>query len=948
MPAKNQETTTMKSLPWLLLPTLLLPLGCGSGALGNAVRGREKSVNEARGGEGAPTCGEAPKYGAPLVVDWPSEQRGDLEVAMKQGVGVVAYDCKGVRMLPSCKVRGGYGFMGISLKKETIELKTADELAANLPLGATKLGASLSSSSSIAVDLRMIGVNATTRTRLTRPELTGDCAEATHFVQTATVGAFAVLQKTEGAVAASVSAPIGDVSGSSSSDKSRLTGDGELESCEKWNPDSERPPAACKAVLRLQLTPIASDDIVLPDDKAGAFRGAVCQEGFSFSGGKCTPSAGKGKQCDPTSEEDCERQCKLGHAPSCTALGRIFREGIGKAKQSFRRSVEPLTTACEAPEPDPKACLLLARTYDEARREIPYDESRVRTVARKASWLLQGACGDGDAEACWLAGDLFRTGVTLPRDPVTAMPLLEQACNDGYARACFDLVQELSYAEQEAQAKKKDSPGEGGPQEPEVNPAKGTESSARKDALLRRSCNGGFGEACFVLATGGKGSAFQVDTSKEEWLDEKMEFMQRACESEFSPACRQIASYLAPRDKERSRQFLERWKDMINKRCEGGMPEACEAIGLRYSEGGSGLQVDPKIAASGYERWRKILDQRCTNENAEACQTLALAHRSGFNQTPKDPKLVKEYTDRSHRAQARLCSGDNTSGCLGLAYELMSSPDFDGYAVHGHLSRACNKDNVTACYELGRLYEKGQQAPFEDDAMGIELWWGRACSMNYPTACASLGRVYEQGKKLPKDEKKAFLLQEHACKSSRFESYLCSDYERMLSEGKGTTRDEARYFRHIKARCEQSRYDVTGCIRLSQLHEQGIGVKADKKQAQAIFDARVCHDGSSCNLAAQVFERGRMGKKDPGRAVELYKKSCGFGQGHDFAFSCMMAARILSDKKSGVTDLKAAAELAQRVCERTRDRFYCKDAEALGAKGLAAIPDPLPANPYKK
>jgi hypothetical protein len=102
--------------------------------------------------------------------------------------------------------------MGISLKKETIELKSADELAANLPLGAAKLSASLSSSSSIAVDLRMIGVSATTRSRLTAQDLEGDCAGATHFVQTATVGAFSVQQRTEGSVAAGVSAPVGDLS----------------------------------------------------------------------------------------------------------------------------------------------------------------------------------------------------------------------------------------------------------------------------------------------------------------------------------------------------------------------------------------------------------------------------------------------------------------------------------------------------------------------------------------------------------------------------------------------------------------------------------------------------------------------------------------------------------------------------------------------------------------
>lgn len=118
--------------------------------------------------------------------------------------------------------------MGISLKKETIELKTSDELSANLPLGAAKLSANLSAASAIAVDLRMIGVNATTR-GLLRSELEGDRAGATHFVQTATLGAFSVRQQSEGSVSGGVSAPVGDVSGASSSKKSRFADDGELE-----------------------------------------------------------------------------------------------------------------------------------------------------------------------------------------------------------------------------------------------------------------------------------------------------------------------------------------------------------------------------------------------------------------------------------------------------------------------------------------------------------------------------------------------------------------------------------------------------------------------------------------------------------------------------------------------------------------------------------------------
>ena len=35
----------------------------------------------------------------PMIVDWQPEQRGDLEVSMREGIVVVGYDDKGFRLL---------------------------------------------------------------------------------------------------------------------------------------------------------------------------------------------------------------------------------------------------------------------------------------------------------------------------------------------------------------------------------------------------------------------------------------------------------------------------------------------------------------------------------------------------------------------------------------------------------------------------------------------------------------------------------------------------------------------------------------------------------------------------------------------------------------------------------------------------------------------------------
>ena len=52
--------------------------------------------------EGEPAvCKDVKSGGEPLIVDWKQEQRGNLEIAMKDGVAVVAYSCDAIKLLDS-------------------------------------------------------------------------------------------------------------------------------------------------------------------------------------------------------------------------------------------------------------------------------------------------------------------------------------------------------------------------------------------------------------------------------------------------------------------------------------------------------------------------------------------------------------------------------------------------------------------------------------------------------------------------------------------------------------------------------------------------------------------------------------------------------------------------------------------------------------------------------
>lgn len=111
------------------------------------------------------------------MVDFRPEQRVDLEVAVHDGVAVVAYDCKSFRLLKDCRIDGSYGFVGTTTKDQVIKLDDADEIKANLPLSGLKIAGTLEGEmqrgASLDIAPMMIGKMRTTWVSATRDDLRG-------------------------------------------------------------------------------------------------------------------------------------------------------------------------------------------------------------------------------------------------------------------------------------------------------------------------------------------------------------------------------------------------------------------------------------------------------------------------------------------------------------------------------------------------------------------------------------------------------------------------------------------------------------------------------------------------------------------------------------------------------------------------------------------------------
>lgn len=449
-----------------LASLLSLPLvACGAGKAGEAVRPSDPTMADARGG--APVeCHEVGDEGTPLIVDWEPEARGDLEVAMKGGVAVVHYDCKAIKVLPDCHVDGKYAYVGTSKKEQLITLDNADQAQANLPLSGAKIGGGLSRGSSLDIGLIMVGKTSTTALAIDKSMLSGRCDGATHFVHSATVGAFAMKTATSGEVHAAADVFGVGASASSASNKTASNKDGDIEACNAADPDGKAAPKNCGALLRVQLLGVSAGS-AKPPAQPEADKDVACAKGLVATNGKCVPpAAATSHDCLMQSRKECAEQCEKGNAASCSAAGLLFDfdvdgpadpaqsakydgkgcdlgemaactsfaldlvkgEGVGKDQQ---RGLSLLVKACNAGEKmgcDAAGDIFTGQSKIWAGSPVDW-KNGVRAYAR--------GCDLGNGFSCGKLGEIAESGKAgVAPNPTVARDFYAQACKGGDKKSC--------------------------------------------------------------------------------------------------------------------------------------------------------------------------------------------------------------------------------------------------------------------------------------------------------------------------------------------------------------------------------------------------------------------------------------------------------------------------------------------------------------------------------
>ncbi|HEY5926503.1 MAG TPA: tetratricopeptide repeat protein [Kofleriaceae bacterium] len=447
--------------------SLFLLAACPAGKAAQTVQPQQPTVGDADptmksgggGGGGVAMCKTADRADL-MVVDWTPEMRGDIEVAMKEGLALVAYDCASVKLVPACALGGEYGYIGTTRREKKIEMNSKDEVAANLPVGGlswlSDLGGKFGRESSLVAQLVMVGKRSSAKKSAERSELSGDCGGATHFVRATTVGAFVVATGSKADLAASAKILGKGASGSSSSATKIEAQDGDLESCTKSTTDGKAPPDQCGAVVRVELEPIGGESA---QDEIPT---ASCPPGLFMADGACRgPEAPH--QCKGESA-DCEKQCSAGHGGSCALLALMYREGTS-VKKDWAKAAKLAQQACD--KDVPAGCRIAGAAKlggqgvnkDKAGAIALFDKAcqagdgkacvelgaamlGEKKLAGGAQYAFRRACyGGGEFDGCAWLGTLYvegKGGMTV--SPKIGVKFFEKGCKEGSARACVSLA----------------------------------------------------------------------------------------------------------------------------------------------------------------------------------------------------------------------------------------------------------------------------------------------------------------------------------------------------------------------------------------------------------------------------------------------------------------------------------------------------------------------------
>jgi uncharacterized protein len=449
-----------------------------SSNVGDAIRPKEGTASEALGESSVGAC-EA-DYAKPLIIDISPEDRGDLEAKLKSGGPVVHFDCKSMKILPTCRMKNvKYNWVGYTPKAQLVEMESGDDLGAALPINGMSFKAALERAGRLNLATMTVGQRSAGMLAVDPDNLEGDCAKGTHVINSVWVGAFKLETGSKGEVMAAADVFGAEAHAGSKSERKAMNSDGDVKSCEGAKEDASAPPSGCTAFVRLELLKIppkgtgpkaVSDDDhggdapggpgAGPPDKEKTEKPVSCPPGRAWNGVFCAaagPTAKAAPTCSPSNLGLCKERCTKKDGPSCYTLGsdasskkndadakKFYEQACnygderGCSSRAFKSVMEKdekgaidwYSKGCFSGHASSCASLVM-------RYKLAKEPGKAFSSAKRA-------CDLGDAYGCQQLGQMYWKGEGTTKDAAKGIAIFEEQCNSGKTFACERLGVELA------------------------------------------------------------------------------------------------------------------------------------------------------------------------------------------------------------------------------------------------------------------------------------------------------------------------------------------------------------------------------------------------------------------------------------------------------------------------------------------------------------------------
>src|SRR5512145_1418537 len=240
----------MRSLPSsvsLCVVCLMLLDACANDTV--LPRAQEPEVHDAQS-----RCRAAAASESPLVTEWSSAEKANLQARLRSGGLVVEFSGCSMRPLTGCNLRGSYRWQRTTISSEAIQIRNQDELFAKLPLGALALESELARSGRLEVRTMVSGQYVLEGSNAADVPDYGECAQATHLLVSVSIGSFKLNSGGSLQLTGGVEMGRAATGAQTSSSELLLRESGDFESCKLAT--DELPNMGCSSPVQAFLVPL--------------------------------------------------------------------------------------------------------------------------------------------------------------------------------------------------------------------------------------------------------------------------------------------------------------------------------------------------------------------------------------------------------------------------------------------------------------------------------------------------------------------------------------------------------------------------------------------------------------------------------------------------------------------------------------------------------------------